>query len=130
MNFISQPGAQESAGPSRIPTELEAFFGIAERWSLTTDEQIRLLGSPGRSTFFKWKKEGGVLPPDTRERISHVLSIWKALKILFTAEERGCEWLRRKNEYFEGASALDVMLSGQFADLFKVRWYLDAQRGG
>lgn len=53
-----QPAAREGAGSSRIPIELEAFFNIAEKWELTTDEQIKLLGSPGRSTFFKWKKDG------------------------------------------------------------------------
>jgi hypothetical protein len=31
---------------------------------------------------------------------------------------------------FAGKSALDRMLGGQVADLFVVRQYLDAQRGG
>lgn len=124
------PGAHAGVGPSRIPVELEAFFTIADKWRLTADEQIKLLGSPGRSTFFKWKKDGGSIPPDTSERISQILGIWKCLKILFTIEDRGCEWVRRPNEYFDGASALEVMLGGRVVDLYKVRWYLDAQRGG
>ncbi len=118
------------AGQPRIPAELEAFFGIADRWKLSTDEQILLLGSPGRSTFFKWKKEGGNLPTDTQERLSHLLGIWKSLRILFTVDERGEEWIRRKNRYFDGASALDVMLEGSVASIYRVRSYLDAQRGG
>ncbi|WP_018391635.1 antitoxin Xre-like helix-turn-helix domain-containing protein [Ancylobacter sp. FA202] len=122
--------ARAGAGPSRIPVELEAFFAIAEKWRLTTDEQIKLLGSPGRSTFFKWKKDGGAVPPDTTERISQILGIWKSLAILFTNEARGCDWIRHSNDYFDGVSALDVMLTGGVVDLYKVRWYLDAQRGG
>lgn len=128
QNFA--PDTREGAGPSRIPVELEAFFSIAEKWKLTTDEQIKLLGSPGRSTFFKWKKEGGSVPADTSERISHILGIWKSLKILFTIEDRGCDWIRSPNEHFDNATALDVMLAGGVVDLYKVRWYLDAQRGG
>ena len=124
------PDAREGTGSSRIPLELEAFFATAEKWHLSTDQQIVLLGSPGRSTFFKWKKDGGQIPQDTMERISHVLSIWKALKILFTIEDRGCDWLRRKNTFFDDATALDVMLGGTFGDLYRVRSYLDAQRGG
>lgn len=124
------PDAGQGSGPSRIPAALETFFAIAEKWRLSTDDQIKLLGSPGRSTFFKWKKEGGSLPQDTLERVSHILGIWKSLNILFTIEERGCEWLRRKNLFFDGASALDVMLGGKVVDLYKVRSYLDAQRGG
>lgn len=124
------PDARQGAGPERIPVELEAFFNIAEKWRLSTEEQIKLLGSPGRSTFFKWKKDGGSLPVDTIERISHILAIWKALRIIFTIDERAEQWIRSKNEYFHGYSALDVMLGGKFVDIYKVREYIDAQRGG
>ncbi len=127
---IHAPDAQTGVGHSRIPAELEAFFGMADRWGLSTDEQIVLLGSPGRSTFFKWKKDGGNLPNDTQERLSHLLGIWKSLRILFTVDERGEEWVRRSNLYFDGASALDVMLEGSVAGIYRVRRYLDAQRGG
>ncbi len=118
------------APPSRIPAELEAFFSIAEKWRLSGDDQIKLLGSPGRSTFFKWKKDGGSLPADTVERLSHILSIWKALRILFTVDARAEEWIRQPNAFFDGASALEVMLQGGVADIYRVRQYLDAQRGG
>lgn len=124
------PAAREGAGPSRIPVELEAFFMIAEKWKLSTDEQIRLLGSPGRSTFFKWKKDGGAVPVDTTERISNLLGIWKSLKILFPLDDRGYDWIRQPNQQFDGESALAVMLTGGVIDLYKVRRYLDVQRGG
>lgn len=127
---IDAPDAQTGAGQSRIPVELEAFFGMADRWRLTADEQIVLLGSPGRSTFFKWKKDGGNLPADTVERLSHLLGVWKSLRILFDDEERAEEWVRKPNTYFDGASALDVMLEGNVSSLYRVRRYLDAQRGG
>ena len=90
---IEDAVAQDGAGQSKIPAELETFFVIADKWRLSTDEQIALLGSPGRSTFFKWKKDGGTLPADTRERISHLLGIWKSLRILFTQDERGEAWV-------------------------------------
>lgn len=125
-----EPSVGGQASYSRVPAELEAFFEIARRWALTTEDQIRLLGSPGRSTFFKWKKEGGALPPDTEERISHILAIWKALRILFTVDDRADAWMQRPNSFFDGQTALDVMLRGKVADIFEVRQYLDAQRGG
>jgi uncharacterized protein (DUF2384 family) len=109
---------------------LNVFTPIAEAWRLNTDEQMKLLGSPPRSTFFKWRKEGGSLPRDTAERISHICAMWKSLQILFTDPARSDEWPRRPNEAFGGQSALDYMLSGNFYDLVLVRQYLDAQRGG
>lgn len=70
----------------------------------------------------------GTLPADTRERLSHILGIWKSLRILFTQDERGEAWVRAKNRYFDGASALDVMLE-DMSGLIRVRRHLDAQRG-
>ena len=128
MTFVEIPDALQGTGSHRIPAELEAFFAISDRWRLSTDEQIALLGSPGRSTFFKWKKDGGALPADTRERISHLLSIWKSLRILFIQDDRVEAWPREVNFHFDGSSALELMLEG-IGGVVRVRRYLDAQRG-
>ncbi len=124
------PAVQEDAGQSRIRVALDAFFKISETWGLSADEQIILLGSPGRSTFFKWKKESGSIPADTLERISHIISIYKALEILLPDPKQADGWIKRANKYFDGQSALDVMLGGSFVDVYRVRQYVDAQRGG
>lgn len=112
---------------------LRTFFRIADLWGLSADEQMTLLGVTARSTFFKWKKDPNtVLPKDTLERISYILGVYKALQILLPDESAADEWVKRPNAapLFGGQSALDRMLSGQVADLFVVRQYLDAQRGG
>ena len=112
---------------------LRTFFRISELWRLSAEEQMILLGMTARSTFFKRKKDpNAVLPKDTLERISYILGIYKALQLLLPDEKAADEWVRRLNAapLFAGRSALDRMLSGQVADLFVVRQYLDAQRGG
>jgi hypothetical protein len=112
---------------------LRTFFRIAEQWGLSVEEQMRLLGLTARSTYFKWKRDPNVtLSRDTLERISYVLGIYKALQILLPDLRAADEWVKRPNAAtpFGGRSALDRMLSGQVADLFIVRQYLDAQRGG
>jgi len=112
---------------------LRTFFRIAELWRLSVEEQMTLLGQTARSTFFKWKKEANaVLPKDTLERISYIVGIYKALQLLLPNEQAADEWVKRPNTAppFVGRSALDRMLSGQVADLYIVRQYLDAQRGG
>ena len=91
---------------------------------------MTLLGLSARSTFFKWKKAPGVvLPKDTLERISCIAGVYKALQILLPAERAADEWVKRPNAAppFNGRSALDRMMSGQVADLFLVRQYLDAE---
>lgn len=123
--------APGGGGRPAIQVGLAVFTPMADAWELSTDEQMRLLGSPPRSTFFKWKKDGGGLPRDTVERISHLLTIWKSLEILHTDPKLSDSWLRKPNDFFNGASALDIMLEeGNFSDIVRVRQYLDAQRGG
>ncbi|MEZ2418255.1 antitoxin Xre/MbcA/ParS toxin-binding domain-containing protein [Luteibacter sp. RCC_6_2] len=111
---------------------LRAFFALAERWKLRAAEQRTLLGEPPESTYFKWKKQqDGALSRDVIERISYLLGIWKDLQILFPDPAQADAWVRKPNDapLFGGHSALERMLSGNVADLYVVRQYLDAQRG-
>ena len=113
---------------------LRTFFNIADDWGLRTEEQLRLLGEPARSTFFKWKSrpETADLKRDTLERLSYILGIYKALQILLPAPAAADAWIKKPNAArpFGGKSALERMLGGNVADLLAVRQYLDAQRGG
>jgi hypothetical protein len=111
---------------------LRAFARIADLWHLSVAEQLKLLGLSSRSTYFKWRKDPQVkLPRDTLERISYVLGIYKSLQLLLPDTRAADEWIRKPNEalMFGGRSALERMLSGNVADLYIVRQYLDAQRG-
>ena len=74
----------------------------------------------------------GVLDRHVLERLSYLFGIYAALQILLPVRERANEWLRKPNAapLFGGASALSRLLGGQVADLYVVRQYLDAQRGG
>lgn len=134
MSAPAAAPAPRSPSPRRqAEAGLRAFFRIGELWRLSVDEQVRLLGSPSRSTYFKWKKEGSAsLPRDVLERISYVLGIYKALQVLLPDERAADGWIRKPSSAppFGGRSALDRMLSGNLADLYVVRQYLDAERGG
>jgi|SRR5712671_5881924 len=113
-------------------TALTAFFNIAAAWDLSADDERALLGSPPRSTFFKWKSERAAkLPQDTLERISYVMGIYKALHILLPTAEAADAWIKKANTatITNGRSALERMRGGQVVDLADVRRYLDAERG-
>jgi len=109
---------------------LRTFFRIAEAWGLREAEQMKLLGLDSRSTFQTWKR-GAVasIPKDALERISYVMGIYKGLKMLLpgTADT----WIRKPNAapLFAGRPAIERMTSGNVADLYVVRQYIDAQRG-
>lgn len=113
-------------------TALTAFFNITAAWGLSAEEERTLLGGPPRSTFFKWKSERTArLSPDTLERISYVMGIYKALRILLPTDDAANDWVKKPNTArgFNGKSALDRMLAGRVIDLADVRRYLDAERG-
>lgn len=112
---------------------LRVFFNLAELWNLSNAEQITLLGSPKKRTFYNWKREKeGNLSKDTLERISYILGIYQALQILLPNTEAADTWVRKPNTapMFGGNSALNLMLSGNVSDLYQVRRHLDTARGG
>ena len=118
-------GRKNLTGPA-----LRTFFRIAEAWGLKEPEQMSLLGLDSRSTLQAWKRGAvAAIPKDALERISYILGIYKGLHILLpkTADE----WVRKPNmaALFGGGSALQRMTSGNVADLYVVRQYIDAQRG-
>lgn len=120
------------SSPAAAAAALRTFWRLAEAWKLTPTEQMTLLGV-GRSALYQWK-QGKVGPLDRHvlERLSYLFGIHAALQLLLPDAQRAAEWVRKPNTapLFGGQSALQRMLGGQVADLYVVRQYLDAQRGG
>jgi hypothetical protein len=134
MNAVLKPTLPpvELDSPAAAQAALRTFWRLADAWKLGVAEQITLLGV-GKTTFYQWK-QGKVGPLDKHvlERLSYLFGIYAALQILLPVAERADEWIRKPNgaPLFGGRSALERMLAGQVADLYVVRHYLDAQRGG
>ncbi len=125
----SQP-SEPAPGPIDDAAAKRAFFRIVVAWGVTDAEARILLGRPGRSTFYHYKRgEGGALSADTIERISYVLGIYKALQLLFPDTRQADDWMRKPNACFGGRSALEHVLGGKVVDLAFVRRTLDAVRG-
>lgn len=115
------------------PAALRTFFRIAEIWGLSADEQKVLLGIPASSTYYKWRKDAPErISPDLLERLSYLFGIYKALEILLPHDTPAQGWLQRPNSHplFGGQPPMKRMLSGLVSDLYIVRRYLDAERGG
>lgn len=116
---------------------LRTFLNIADSWQLSEAERLRILGMPSRSTFHGWvaRVRGGneiTLSVDELTRISLVLGIYKAMRILFPRDGDASQWLRSANSgsIFGGQTPLTLIASGTQDGLMLVRRYLDAWRGG
>lgn len=105
-----------------------AVLNLLKRWEVTDAEAAVLLDLPVR-TFARWKTgEIGRLGRDGKARLSNLMGVHKALRLIFREPERGYRWIKAENTAFGGKSALGVMLGGELTDLMRVRRYLDAER--
>jgi hypothetical protein len=109
---------------------LAAFFEIADRWRLSGDEAMTLLGRPPRATFYRWKRGAvGAVGVDLLERLSHVIGIHRALHTLYPDAAYADDFVRRPSPLppFDGAAPLTLMLGGAVSDLYVVRQALAAR---
>jgi uncharacterized protein (DUF2384 family) len=126
----ARPFTPDPISDEEVAAMFRASLNLFRLWGVTDDQAAILLDLP-RRTFARWKAGGvGRLGRDGKARLSNLMGIHKALRIVFTEPRRGYTWIKAPNEAFGGRSALDVMLGGELTDLMRVRRYLDAERGG
>jgi hypothetical protein len=124
-DFVPAPITDEEAAAM-----FRAALNLFRRWDLTDEEAATLVDLPLR-TYRRWKAgELGRIDRDGKARLSNLMGIHKALRIIFREPQRGYAWIKAPNKAFSGRRALDVMLGGELTDLMRVRRYLDAERGG
>ena len=123
--FVPEPVTEEEAAAM-----FRAAVRLFAHWDITDEQAATLLDMPVRS-YGRWKAgDLGRIDRDGRARLSNLLGIHKALRIIFEDAARGHRWIKAPNDAFAGRSALEVMLGGELTDLMRVRRYLDAERGG
>lgn len=109
---------------------MREFFRVANYWSLTRKEQ-QLLLNVSASTLRRYElgqfKRG--LRKPILARVSLVLNIYEATRILMVNPARAHDWVQTPNQAsgFDGRPALELMLSG-FDGLVFVWRYLSSQR--
>ena len=125
QDFSPQPITDDEAAAM-----FRAVLNLFRLWDVTDEQAGILLDMPLR-TYRRWKAgELGRMDRDAKARLSNLMGIHKALRLIFREPQRGYGWIRAANDAFGGRSALDVMLGGELTDLMRVRRYLDAERGG
>ena len=106
-----------------------ASVNLFRLWEITDEDAAFLLDLPVR-TYRRWKAgELGRIDRDGKARLSNIMGIHKALRVIFREPQRGYAWIKAANTAFANRAALEVMLGGELTDLMRVRRYLDAERG-
>jgi hypothetical protein len=130
VDTSSRPFMPEPITDDEAAAMFRAVINLLSRWGVTDEQGSRLLDLPVRS-LRRWKAERrpGRIGRDGKARLSNLMGIHKALRIIFKEPERGYRWIKAPNAALGGASALDIMLGGELTDLMRVRRYLDSERG-
>ncbi len=99
---------------------LRTFARIVEKWRLPSSDAMALLGVDSRSTYYdllkraRESKEVKGLSRDQLDRLSYLLGIYEAMRVLFPhSEESRNKWVSRANTapLFGGKSPVEVMRS-------------------
>ena len=123
--FLPEPITDEEAAAM-----FRAVLNLFRGWQVTDEQAAVILDLPAR-TFARWKAGAlGRIGRDGKARLSNLMGIHKALRIIFHEPSRGYTWIKAPNDAFGGRSALEVMLGGELTDIMRVRRYLDAERSG
>ena len=130
VDTVPRAFAPEPVSDAEGTASFRAAVNLFRLWRVTDEQAAVLLDMPLRS-YRRWKSgEIGRIDRDGKARLSNLMGIHKALRMIFGEAQRGYAWISTANDAFGGRSALDVMLEGELTSLMRVRRYLDAERGG
>ena len=108
-----------------------AVINIFARWGVSDIDAATILGGISAKTFRRWKDgDYGRVNRDLADRMSNLLGIHQALRVIFAEAALGYGWMRSGNKAFAGSSPLDVLGWGGMEDIVRIRRYLDSVRGG
>lgn len=111
---------------------LKAFFRIMARWGIRDEDARALLGGVTNGPFYEMKRQPDrVIDTDRLTRISYLIGIFKALRILHS-DGLADQWVRLPNQnvIFGGQTPLAFMIRGGLPAMQAVRRLLDARRAG
>ena len=115
---------------------LRTFARIVEKWNVPASDAMALLGVDSRSTYYELlkrareTKEVKGLSRDQLDRLSYLLGIFAAIRVLFPhSEESRDQWVSRVNTapLFGGRSPIEIMRSGMIG-LYQTFAHLVAAR--
>ena len=141
MHAISlKPELNTAYTPDHARAALAWFAKIcADQWQMPVEEQCILLGGIKLRTSHKWKKQALEHQPlelshDIMERLSLLLGIYKALKLISPDGHLAdaVTWFVKTNHnpLFLGLSMKDFAVQrGTIDALYTIRRYLDRARG-
>ena len=133
---LKPPRAAHIGDNAQAGAGLRTFARIVGKWRLPSSDARALLGVDSRSTYYELlkrareSKEVKGLSRDQLDRLSYLLGIYAAMRVLFPhSEESRNEWVSRANTapLFGGRSPVEIMRSSMIG-LYQTFAHLVAAR--
>jgi hypothetical protein len=133
---LKPPRAAHIRDDAQAGAGLRTFARIVDKWNVPASDAMALLGVDSRSTYYELlkrareTKEVKGLSRDQRDRLSYLLGIYAAIRVLFPhSEESRNQWVSRVNTapLFGGRSPIEIMRSGMIG-LYQTFAHLAAAR--
>ena len=133
---LKPPRAAHISDNAQAGAGLRKFARVVDKWSLPASDAMALLGVDSRSTYYELlkrareSKEVKGLSRDQLDRLSYLLGIYAAVRMLFPhSEESRNDWVSRANTapLFGGKSPIEIMRSGMIG-LYQTFAHLVAAR--
>lgn len=133
---LKPPRAAHISDNAQAGAGLRTFARIVGKWRLPSSDAMTLLGVDSRSTYYELlrrareSKEVKGLSRDQLDRLSYLLGIYAAMRVLFPhSEESRNEWVSRANTapLFGGRSPVEIMRSSMIG-LYQTFAHLVAAR--
>ena len=118
---LKPPRAAHITDNAQAGAGLRTFARIVGKWDVPASDAMALLGVDSRSTYYELlrrareTREVKGLSRDQLDRLSYLLGIYAAIRVLFPhSEESRNQWVSRANtaHLFGGRSPLEIMRSG------------------
>ena len=124
----AQAQIPQNAGPIGLKTAIT----IMDKWGCSPEQEWSILGMK-KSSYYKNREDStsARVSNDQLERISYILNMHAALRVIFDNPENlyGFVSMKNNNPYFNGASPLDIIAGGSFGALYETFKRIDAMRG-
>ncbi|MBE0362120.1 hypothetical protein PULV_a3919 [Pseudoalteromonas ulvae UL12] len=124
---------QNNSRDAMAKAGFKAADNILSAWNCTASQAQNILKLT-KTTYHKFKANPDTvkLSDDQLERISYLLNIHQALRIVFSnpANVKGFMQMKNHNDFFAGRTPLEIIQDGKFGDLYEVAKRVDALRGG
>jgi hypothetical protein len=124
--FVSQPQLEQPR-----PGAIDAFVKTCQRWRLSDDQQIVLLGYASNPLLAAEFLSGRYLnlPRDVRDRVGYVVGISIGLGAVYNELlEAELAWLNRPHPKLRNQTPLAHMLQGQMVGLMRVNALVAEER--